>query len=439
MAEKIQSNKLFYGWLIVAVGFFTLFLATGARNAFGVFVVPMSEELEWTRSQVSAAGAIGILINGLTQPFIGRLYDKYGGRSVISISLAVLGISTMLMSTISNIWMLIVLFGFVSSTALSGASLVTIHAMIARWFYRRRGMALSLCSAGPSAGALVLVPLATYLIITANWRVAWFAMGAFIFFLALPLAYIIFRDDPKDIGEVPEGRKNANANNLKAGASGAYVEVQPPLATENWKESFRSPPIWQLSGAYFICGITTLIISFHYVPFALDRGISPGEAAAAFGLMGGLNVVGVIIIGFLADRFSRKNLLGTVYAIRFCAYVLLVMMPGSLGIWGFAVLAGLSWVATPPLTSSLTADIYGLRNLGTLGGISTLAHNVGGAISVLAAGYLYDKLGAYEIPFALAGSMLLIASIASFSVKERRYSVRYQKAATEPSTAGDGD
>ncbi len=436
MAEKIRSNKLFYGWLIVAVGFFTLFLATGARNAFGVFVVPMSEELEWTRSQVSAAGAIGILINGLTQPFIGRLYDKYGGRTVISISLAVLGISTMLMSTINSIWLLIVLFGFVSSTALSGASLVTIHAMIARWFYRRRGMALSLCSAGPSAGALILVPLATYLIITANWRVAWLALGAFIFFLALPLAFLIFRNDPKDIGERPEGRRGPNANDPKIGAS---FEGQPPLATENWKESFRSPPIWQLSGAYFVCGMTTLIISFHYVPFALDRGISPGEAAAAFGLMGGLNVVGVIIIGFLADRFSRKNLLGTVYAIRFCAYVMLVMLPGSLGIWGFAVLAGLSWVATPPLTSSLTADIYGLRNLGTLGGISTLAHQIGGAISVLAAGFLYDLLGACEIPFALAGSMLIIASIASFSVKERRYSVRYQQASPEPSTAGDGD
>lgn len=434
MADRIRSNGLFYGWLIVAVGFFTLFLATGARNAFGVFVIPMSEELEWTRSQVSAAGAIGILMNGLTQPFIGRLYDKFGGRAVISISLGVLGISTMLMSQINSIWVLIALFGFVSSTALSGASLVTIHAMIARWFYGKRGMALSLCSAGPSAGALVLVPLATYLIITANWRVAWFVLGAFIFFLALPLAYIIFRNDPEDIGVQPEGRKEPTG-----GSAGASIEQQPPLATETWTESFRSPPIWQLSGAYFVCGMTTLIISFHYVPFALDRGTSPGEAAAAFGLMGGLNIVGVIIIGFLADKFSRKNLLGTVYAIRFGAYVMLILLPGSMGIWGFAVLAGLSWVATPPLTSSLTADIYGLRNLGTLGGISTLAHQVGGAISVLMAGFLYDYFGAYEIPFAIAGAMLIGASIASFSVKERRFSVRYQAPATAPTSAGDGN
>ncbi|MCI0796165.1 MAG: MFS transporter, partial [Chloroflexi bacterium] len=378
MAESIRRNGLFYGWLIVAAGFFTLFVTTGARNAFGVFVIPMSEELEWTRSQVSAAGSLGILINGVTLPFIGRLHDRFGGRIVITISLGILGISTMLMSQINNIWMLVLLFGFVSSTATGGASMVTVHAMLSRWFSRRRGIALSLSTAGSSAGSLVLIPLATYLIITANWRVAWFVMGAFVLFLAMPLALIIFRDSPKDIGEEPEGEQSAGDGRKSAAA---VLDI-PPLATETWKDSFRSPPIWQLSGAYFVCGVTTAIISFHYVPFAIDRGISPAVAASAFGLMGGLNVVGVIIVGFLADKFSRKNLLGVVYAIRFCAYAILVLVPGGAGIWGFAVLAGLSWVATPPLTTSLTADIYGLRNLGTLGGISNMAHNFGGALSV---------------------------------------------------------
>ena len=435
MAESIRRNGLFYGWLIVAAGFFTLFVTTGARNAFGVFVIPMSEELEWTRSQVSAAGSLGILINGVTLPFIGRLHDRFGGRIVITISLGILGISTMLMSQINNIWMLVLLFGFVSSTATGGASMVTVHAMLSRWFSRRRGIALSLSTAGSSAGSLVLIPLATYLIITANWRVAWFVMGAFVLFLAMPLALIIFRDSPKDIGEEPEGEQSAGDGRKSAAA---VLDI-PPLATETWKDSFRSPPIWQLSGAYFVCGVTTAIISFHYVPFAIDRGISPAVAASAFGLMGGLNVVGVIIVGFLADRFSRKNILGVVYAIRFCAYAILVLVPGGAGIWGFAVLAGLSWVATPPLTTSLTADIYGLRNLGTLGGISNMAHNFGGALSVLAAGVLYDAFGAYEIPFALAGVTLVAASIASFSIKERRFSIRYQPKSPAPAAAGDGN
>ena len=100
--------------------------------------------------------------------------------------------------------------------------------------------------------------------------------------------------------------------------------------------------------------------------------------------MQGLNAVGVIVVGILADRFSRKNLLGTVYFIRFIAYVALVSpsilhtlmgvnISPALGIWLFAFFAGMSWIATPPLTSSLTADIYGTRNMGTLGGFTSFA------------------------------------------------------------------
>ena len=144
--------------------------------------------------------------------------------------------------------------------------------------------------------------------------------------------------------------------------------------------------------------------------YKVDINAKPEDAyraAIAFGVMMGLNVAGVILVGSISDRFSRKNLLGTVYFIRFLAYVMIIALPGVFGIWGFAILAGMSWVATPPLTTSLTADIYGVKNIGTLSGISTFAHQIGGSISVLMAGILYDRFGAYEIPFALAGLTLL--------------------------------
>ena len=103
-------------------------------------------------------------------------------------------------------------------------------------------------------------------------------------------------------------------------------------------------------------------------------------------------------------------------------------IPPSIAIWGFAALAGVSWIATPPLTSSLTADIYGVRHIGTLNGLSTMSHQIGGSISVFMAGVLYVIYGAYEIPFALAGLTLLGATLASFAVNERKFSIRYQPA-----------
>ena len=121
-----------------------------------------------------------------------------------------------------------------------------------------------------------------------------------------------------------------------------------------------------MTGAYFVCGMTTAIISAHFIPFAIERGNSPGMAAMAFGMMSALNIVGVLVAGSISDKFGRKNVLGTIYAIRGLAYVALLLAPGSSGIWVFALVAGFSWVASAALTSSLTADIYGLKNMGTL-------------------------------------------------------------------------
>ena len=95
--------------------------------------------------------------------------------------------------------------------------------------------------------------------------------------------------------------------------------------------------------------------------------------------------------------------------------------------WAFALIAGMSWIATASVTSSLVADIYGGNNLGMLNGMSNMVHQVGGALSVLVAGELQALTGSYEIPFAIAGATLIFASIMSFSVKEKEYSYRYSR------------
>ncbi len=105
----------------------------------------------------------------------------------------------------------------------------------------------------------------------------------------------------------------------------------------------------------------------------------------------------------------------------------------------FAVFAGFSWIASPPVNNSLTADIYGLRALGAITGVSFLCHQIGGFLSILLAGILFDMTGSYTLPFALAGSLLFPAALSIFTIKEEKYSIRYQTspaAATATATAG---
>ena len=422
MQNTSSRPTIYYGWFIVGATFFIALVTVGARNGFGVFIVPMEDHFGWSRSTISLAASLGFLVNGVSQPFLGRIYDKYGARKVILTGLAVVGASTVLLFSTFHILFLIFMFGVVMSIGLSGGSLTTTGALLARWFRRKRATALGISTAGASFGGLILVPFAMYLLQATNWRITWLALGALILALALPLAFFLLRDDPKDMGLLPDGDPEPSG----VDGRGSVRADRGPLEVDSWRDSFRSLPIWQMTGSYLVCGATTAIISVHFVPYALDRGLSPSTAALAFGLMSGLNVIGVILMGALSDRLGRKNLLAFVYAARGCAYAMLVLAPGIWGLWGFAVIAGFAWIATAPLTTALTADVYGLKSLGTLSGVSFLAHQVGGFISIQFAGIMYDVTGSYTLPFAIAGLILIPAALSAFSIQERKYSMKYQ-------------
>ena len=147
----------------------------------------------------------------------------------------------------------------------------------------------------------------------------------------------------------------------------------------------------------------------------------------------GLNVVGSIGAGILSDKFSRKNMLALVYLVRGSAYMLMLAAVELFGLGTpalliFAIVAGVSWIATAPLTTALIADVYGVRALGTISGVAFLVHAVGSGISIWLAGELFDLTGSYTIPFLIAGLFLFPASVFAFAIKEKKYSSRYVQA-----------
>ena len=118
--------------------------------------------------------------------------------------------------------------------------------------------------------------------------------------------------------------------------------------------------------------------------------------------MMGLNLIGVLSAGFLSQIFTQRIVLGTAYAMRGLAYACLLLIGGIEGLWLFAIIGGLSWIATASTTSAMTADIYGVKNLGTINGVTNMFHQIGGAISVFITGEIYGATGSYMIPFTFA-------------------------------------
>ncbi len=424
-------KRLYYGWIVLAVCFFIVVISAGARTSFGAFFNPMREDFGWSYGLTSLAISIGMLVGGFFGPIVGYLLDKLGGRTVILWGIVIMGASTVLLSLTPNILFLILMFGIVTAIGTTGAGTSTAIALLARWFRRRRTIAFGLVTAGLSAGGLVMVPLAAYLIQATDWRTAWVVLGAIILGLGFPVTFSLLRNDPKEMGLLPDGDRELPQGDPNSQAA----VVRTPLEAEFWTEPLRSAPYWQITGAYFVCGATTGIIFAHFIPYVQDKGMALTTAATVFGTMSFLNIVGVVIISALANKFPRKNLLGVVYALRGVGYAVLIVVPAPWGIWGFAAIMGFTWIATLPLNTSLTADIYGLKYLGTLAGVTFLVHQVGAAGAILLAGILRDVTGSYDLPFAIAGSLLLPAVVASFSIRENKYSAKYQEAIATTSTS----
>ena len=245
-ASNPARSGMFYGWFVVATCMFIAFLTMGTRNAFGAFVVPMEAEFEWNRTVVSWAAALGALLNGVTQPFMGYLFDRVGVRIVVIAGIAVVGASTLLMAATGSIWFLIAVFGVVSAIGQSGTSLTNTGATLSKWFRRRRGLVIGLNASGMSLGGLILVPFAAYLISLIDWRLSWIVLGLMILCLGIPLAFHVPARRPGQEGPDPRRRPGTCARtrrfsrrSQRAAAAttvcrklAAGVQVVPHLADE---------------------------------------------------------------------------------------------------------------------------------------------------------------------------------------------------------------
>ena len=415
------KSGTFYGWYVVGAVFFMAFVSIGFRQSFGLFVPSWTEQFDVSVSFLSTVAFVGWMVNGIAQPVVGGLADRYGARVVVSISVGVLGASAMAMAFSPNIWMLAFFYATLASFSNAGAMFTPITPLIARWFVRRRGAALSVITAGGSAGAMLLIPFAAYLLELSSWQVALGVIAGILLVLVLPLVLVVVRDRPSAMGLRPDG----DAPTMADGSRRPTI-VDGPLTVTHWRQAYRSAPMWQLTLTYVVCGITTAVIAVHFVSFAKTEGISVTTAAIAFAVLSFTNMASVLGMGiFISDRVQRKNALTAIYAVRGLGFLALLTLPTSVGLWVFAVVAGSSWLATVPQTSALTAEVYGVRNVGAITGMLTMVHMCAGAFAVLAAGLTFDFFGSYDPVWMVSAVMLGGASLMAWMLREREVSARY--------------
>ena len=183
----------------------------------------------------------------------------------------------------------------------------------------------------------------------------------------------------------------------------------------------RLPAFQILFWSYFICGYTTTgVIETHFLPYAAFCGFPPLPSATAYGLLSAINLLGMILAGWLTDRMNRPLLLGGIYLLRGLTFILLVHVGASLEtLFLFAILFGLVDYSTVPVTASLVASHIGVRVMGLAFGLISAGHQIGGALGAYLGGILFDLYARYDWVWWSSLWLAVLAGLMVFVMRDK--------------------
>jgi MFS family permease len=405
----MTSRGVFFGWYVALAFSVMAFVSTGIRFAIGPFLKPMVADLGLDRGSFSLVIAVGLLVYGVFQPFVGTLIDRLGSRTLVVAGAVLMGASLVATGYVTKLWHLYLWFGIVSSVGLAATGPVVGSAVLSAWFARRRTTALSLLGSASMAGMTLLVPATMWCVLTFGWRTTYVLFGVASVLLFVPLGLFFVRDTPEALGLTPDGEP------LAPTTKGAAAAERTDLA-----DASRTLPFWQLSLGLFTCGFSMSLLSAHGVPMLTDHGYHPMVASWTLGVLGGSSALFGIVLGALSDRFGRRPMLAWLYASRALIFLgLFLVRDQPVVIMVIAVLGGASMAGTVAMSSALTAEIYGRLSVGSVFGTMFLVHQVGGGIGSWLSGALYEMTGGYGAAFVVDSALLLVAALLSITINER--------------------
>jgi predicted MFS family arabinose efflux permease len=417
-----RQQPVHYAWIVAAVGFLVLIGASAIRSAPGVLITSLQEEFGWSRATVSFAISINLLLFGIIGPFAAALMERYGIRKVVSGALALMAVGALSTLLMTEPWHLYLSWGFI--VGLSTGSIVSVLAasVSQRWFVQRRGLVVGGLTAAGATGQLAFLPLLAWLATRFGWQAVSITAAASAL-IVLPVAAILLRNMPSDLGLTPFGAspdyvlERSTVNPIQRAFGGLRVAV-------------ASRDFWLLAGTFFICGATTNgLVGTHLIPAGVDHGMTEVAAANLLALIGVFDIIGTMASGWLTDRYDSRRLLFAYYALRGSSLMILpwAFDSSNFTLIAFVVFYGLDWVATVPPTVNLASKTFGPM-LGTvIYGWIFSAHQLGAASAAYIAGVVRTEHGDYFLAFTGAGWLSLLAALLATRIGRGSRRTRMQR------------
>lgn len=381
--------------MVMGAGAGLLAVVLGVRQVLGLYLVPMTIDLGWSREIFGIAMGLQNLVWGASQPFIGGLADRYGsGRVIVAgaicYALGVLGMASAITPT-----ELLISGGVLIGLGMSGVGMAVVYGAVARMVApEKRTYAMAIVSTIGALGPFLLPPVTQVVIGGFGWEVSLLATAGVVA-LMIPLGALIRGKAENEAGAAPQSWVQALGEARK---NRGYV---------------------LLVAGFFVCGFHVTFIGTHLPGFIAWCGLAAGVGGWALFMIGGGNIVGTYAAGLLSNRFRQKNLLSLIYLARAALIAWMMLMPKTeLTIYIFSGIFGLLWLSTVPLTSGVVAKIFGARHLGMLFGLVFFSHQIGAFLGAWLGGLNFDVSGDYNAVWFTSVLLGLLAAALHWPIRD---------------------
>lgn len=393
--------------VIMIAGGIVLALSFGVRSVFGGVIEPLSNELFDGRIQIfSLSLAIQNLVWGLAQPVFGVIADKFGDRRALWLGFLcyVLGMGMCIIGT--SPFSQHVGAGLLVGMGLSGTAFGVVLAVVGRSApAEKRTIFLGIASALGSTGQVIVPLLTSWLIERFDWQTTLFVITC----MLAPMAVCI-----------PLLRSRTSQSNEIAARENLDL-------ARTVRHAFGHSSYVMLGAGFFVCGFHLAFVTAHLPNYVQHFCISSASAAElralglqALALAGLTNIVGTLLAARLGTQFPKPYVLASIYALRSLLIIVFISLPVTpASVMIFALLMGILWLSTVPLTSSLVSIMFGPRAMGTLYGFVFFSHQLGSFAGVWLGGYFFDKFGHYDHIWYLGIALGVASAIAHLLVQER--------------------
>jgi predicted MFS family arabinose efflux permease len=345
--------------------------------SFSLFVVPMENDLGWSREWLNGALSLGLFASGLVAYPVGALIDRGFGRAIMTAGSLLGAVLLAAWSRVDGIALFYLLW-LGLGIALAGTLYEPVFAVLTRRFpesYRTRITALTLIGGFAST---VFIPLTQLFITTLGWRHALLALALCNLALALPVHALLLGERPREAA-APSG--GAAARELDRAAL---------------HRALRHPVFWALALCFTAYYANFAALTFHIIPLLTERDVPMTVTVAAIAVIGPAQVLGRIVLLALGRRLSAATA-GRIAFIAFPASVLLLMaLPGSqAGLFAFATLYGAANGVITIVRGMAVPELLGREAYGAINGALTLPASVARAAAPFGAALLWTVAGGY--------------------------------------------